>query len=175
GRPFGDQQSPVQIVGEWRGEGPVPDLDILPSLASETGIDHNPLDSANPIDRRWLEALVWPENRYEADLLHQALALAATDPPRILAGDAIEVLSEVAATLKDGRPRVVFHAITRLHVPPDRLAAFDGAIRGLGADASLYHLSLEGQGELDLRCPDGPLASLARVGGRVEWIAPVSG
>ncbi|MGN6810863.1 MAG: DUF2332 domain-containing protein [Thermomicrobiales bacterium] len=172
GRHFGDSRSPVQIAAEWRDAVDVPDLDALPALASVTGIDLHPLDARDPADRRWLEALVWPENRHEADLLRQALTVVAADPPPIRAGDAIDVCPELAAELPPSEPRVVFHAITRLHVPADRLGAFDAALAALGHNAPLYWLSLEGQGELDLRDSSGVLTHLARVGPRIEWVAP---
>ena len=171
-RHFGDPRSPVQITAEWRGDVAVPDLDAVPMLASVTGVDLHPLDARDPADRRWLEALVWPENRHEADLLRRALAVVAADPPPIRAGDAIDVCPALAAELPPGEPRVVFHAITRLHVPTDRLGAFDAALATLGHNAPLYWLSLEGQGELDLRDPSSALTHLARVGPRLEWVAP---
>jgi hypothetical protein len=173
GRQFGDPRSPVEIDAEWRGDRPVPDLDAVPPLASVTGVDLNPLDAANADDRRWLEALIWPENRYEADLLRQALGVVAADPPRIIAGDAVAVCPALAAELPADEPRVVFHSMTRMHVPADRLAAFDAAIGALGQHAPLFWLSLEGQGELDLRRPDGSLSHLARMGGRIEWVEPL--
>jgi hypothetical protein len=173
GRRFGDPASPVQIEAEWRSDSPVPDLDALPALASVTGLDLNPLNARDEDDRRWLEALVWPENRHEAALLHDALALVAADPPRMLAGDATDVCPALAAELPPGQPRVVFHAVTRLHVPADRLAAFDAALTSLGETGPLYWLSFEGQGELDLRDPSGTLTHLARVEGHLEWIEPI--
>ena len=173
GHPFGDPASPVQIAAEWRADRPVPDLDTLPPLASVTGVDLNPLDPRDPDDRRWLEALVWPENRHEADLLHHALAIVAADPPIMRTGDAAEICPKLAAELPPDEPRVVFHAITRLHVPADRLAAFDAAILSLGENAPLYWLSFEGRGELDLRDPAGALTHLAQVEGHLEWVAPL--
>jgi hypothetical protein len=145
----------------------------VPALASVTGIDLNPLDARDEADRRWLEALVWPENRHEAALLHHALRLVAADPPRMLAGDAIDACPRLAAELPPGEPRVVLHAVTRLHVPADRLDAFDAAIRSLGRGGPLYWLSFEGQGELDLRDPTGAVAHLARVEGHLEWVEPI--
>jgi hypothetical protein len=174
-RRFGDPRSPVQIATEWRGDAAIPDLGALPALASVSGVDLHPLDARNANDRKWLEALVWPENRHEAELLHRALAVVAEDPPAIRAGDAVTVCPALAAELPPGEPRVVFHAITRIHVPADRLELFDAAIASLGRDAPLYWLSLEGQGELDLRHPSGELAHLARVGGRIEWVELVGG
>lgn len=184
-RHFGDPRSPVQIGAEWRGGRAVPDLDALPPLASVTGVDLNPLDARDADDHRWLEALVWPENRHEADLLHRALAVVAADPPPIRAGDAIMVCPALAADLPPGEPRVVFLAATRLHVPADRRDAFDAAISSLGRDAPLYVVSLEGprnrgpagllthKGPLDLLSPDGSLTQLAIVEGHLESVEPL--
>jgi hypothetical protein len=173
GKRFGDRSSPVQIDAAWHGDRPVPNLDALPALASVQGIDLNPLDARDPEDRRWLEALVWPENRHEATLLHRALNVVAADPPPIQAGDAIDVCPLLADTLPPGEPRVVFHAVTRLHVPVERRPHFDAAISSLGRNAPLYWLSFEGQGELDLRDPDGALTHLAQVEGHLEWVKPL--
>ena len=89
------------------------------------------------------------------------------------AGDAIDVCPALAEQLPIGAPRVVFHAVTRLHVPADRLDAFDAAIAALGRDGPLYWVSLEGPGELDLRAPSGEVTRLATVGPRIEWVAPL--
>jgi hypothetical protein len=163
----------VEVDAAWHGDRAVPDLGAVPPLASVTGVDLNPLDAANADDRRWLEALIWPENRYEADPLRQALDIVAADPPCIIAGDAVDVCPALAADLPPDEPRVVFHSMTRMHVPADRLAAFDAAIGALGQNTPIFWLSLEGQGELDLRKPDGSLSHLARVGGRIEWVEPL--
>jgi hypothetical protein len=164
GRFFGARRSPVQIAAEWRGDTAVPDLDALPPLASVTGVDLHPLDACDADDRRWLEALVWPENRHEADLLHRALDVVAADPPALPAGDAIAVCPALASEFPPGEPRVAFHAVTRLHVPADRLDAFDAAIASLGRDAPLYWLSFEDQ---------GALTHLAKAEGHLEWVAPL--
>ncbi|MFN8635955.1 MAG: DUF2332 domain-containing protein [Chloroflexota bacterium] len=173
GRSFGDLGSPVQIAAEWHAEWPVPNVEAIPDLASVSGVDLNPLDAGSADDRTWLEALVWPENHHEAALLHDALAIVAADPPPIWAGDAVEVCPTLARELPPGEPRVVFHAVTRLHVPPDRLAAFDAAIASLGDNAPLYWLSFEGRGELDLRDPSGEVTHLAQVEGHLEWVRPL--
>jgi hypothetical protein len=183
---FGDPRSPVQISSVWRGDRAVLDLDALPPLASVTGVDLHPLDATDVDDRRWLEALVWPENRHEADLLHRALGVVAADPPPIRAGDAIDVCPALAAELPAGEPRVVFLAATRLHVPADRRDAFNAAIESLGRTAPLYRVILEGpddrsraeslshEGTLDLRSPDGSLAHLAIVDGHLESVKPLN-
>ncbi len=64
-----------------------------------------------------------------ARALSAALADAAADPPAIRAGDAIDVLPCIGREMPAGEPRVVFHSATRMHVPANRLDAFDAAIR----------------------------------------------
>ncbi len=182
GHHFGDPRSPVQISSLWRGDRAVPDLDAVSPLASVTGVDLRPLDVSDADDRLWLEALVWPENRHEADLLQRALAVVAADPPSIRAGDAIDVCPALAVELPASEPRVVFLAATRLHVPADRRHAFDAAIESLGCNAPLYWVSLDRrsasessshEGTLDLRSPSGSLSHLAIVDGHLESVEPL--
>ncbi|HEX3489532.1 MAG TPA: DUF2332 domain-containing protein [Streptosporangiaceae bacterium] len=188
GRQYGDPGSPVQLTAEHYGPGPLPDLDVLPQVASVTGVDLNPVDIQDPGARRWLEALVWPENQDQRELLTAALAVVAADPPLIHRGDAIDVLPDLAAALPVGRPRVVFHAATRMHVPAQSLDAFDGAILSVGATGPMWWLSVEDSPEPDprpaparpgpvlrLRRPDGFTRTVAVVNGHLRWIETLSG
>jgi hypothetical protein len=183
GHRFGDAESPVQIEAEWVGKQPVPDLDAVPRLATTTGIDLHPLAATNPDDRRWLEALVWPDNQREADLLQNALRILAADPPLIRAGNVVELCPTMAAELPPDEPRVVFQVATKMHVPAGQENAFDAAIETLGQNAPLYWLTLERSLTHDprpqparpgspiyLRDPDGTHTLLAIAGGRLDWI-----
>jgi hypothetical protein len=183
---FGDQHSPVQVQAQWYGSLPVPDLDALPQLASVTGVDLRPIDARDPDTRRWLEALIWPENHHQRELLSRALALVATDPPLIRAGDAVEVCPAIARDLPPGSPRVVFHSATRIHIHKDHLDDFDRAIDSFGDGGPLYRLSVEDAPDPDprpvpvrhgaaltLRGPDGAQTDLAVVEGHLHWIEPL--
>ncbi len=170
-RQFGDPASPVQLGTEWRSEQPPPDLDAIPVLATTSGIDLNPLDPADDADRRWLEALVWPEDRDKAALLHDALALAATVPVEVLAGDAEQLCGRWSARIPPGEPRIVFHCATRMHVPIDRRAGFDRAIADLAADGPLFHVAIEGDG-IQIAEPGTPLTRRFDVEGHLAWAAP---
>jgi hypothetical protein len=183
GRRFGDPASLVQLVADHYGTAALPDLDVLPDIAGLLGVDLNPIDALDPDARRWLEALVWPENRDQRALLAAALDVVAADPPPIHRGDAIDVLPRIARTLPAGEPRVVFHSATRLHVPAARLDAFDAAIASLGEDGPLWWLSVEDAPDPDvhpnptrhgaalrLRAPDGERRTLAVVEGHLRWV-----
>lgn len=171
GRHFGDRASPVQLAAEWRSTEPVPDLDAVPELLSRTGADLNPLDPADAADRAWLEALVWPEDRAKAELLHAALALAVEHPVPLLAGDAIDLCPVWVEGLPPGEPRVVFHSATRMHVPADRLAAFDDAIAGVGDTGPFYVVEI-GRDGLTVTGPGGARLARYDVEGHLGWISP---
>jgi len=171
GRAFGDRASPVPLAAEWRSEAPVPDLDAVPTLASTTGIDLNPLDPADQADRRWLQALVWPENRGQAQLMTTALKLAARTPVEILAGDAVERCPQWAERVPGGEPRIVFHCATRMHVPVERRPTFDQAIDDLGRDGPLYLIVDQGGG-ITVSGPDGHTERQFDADGHLTWANP---
>jgi hypothetical protein len=173
GERFGRRDSAVQLITEWRSDEPVPDLDAVPAMSSTAGIDLNPLDPTSEPDRRWLEALVWPENREQARLLHAALALAARKPVTTWRGDAADLCPRWAATIPPGQTRIVFHCATRMHVPTDRRAAFDAAVNAVGADGPMYRIAVEGAG-LNITDPSGRSRRRFDVDGHLAWVQPVS-
>jgi hypothetical protein len=172
GDSFGDRTSPIQLTAEWRSNTPVPDLDAVPRLTSTTGIDLNPLDPQNNDDRRWLEALVWPENRDQTDLMRAALALASQESVTIMAGDAIDRCPEWARNTPAGDTRIVFHCATRMHVPAERRSLFDRSIDDIGRDGPLYRISIEGDG-LAVTHPDGHTNTAFDVDGHLAWVRPL--
>ena len=170
---YGDAGSRVQIDAELRGTRALPDLDAIPPIASAVGVDLAPVDATDPEQRRWLEALVWPDNAREAELLAAALEVIAADPPRVVAGDAVDVCPVLAEELPPTEPRVVFTIATRMHIPRDRIAAFDAAILDLGANAPLYWIQAERSAEVVVRLPTGSEVTVAAFGPRILWLEPL--
>ncbi|MEE6262390.1 DUF2332 domain-containing protein [Plantactinospora sonchi] len=181
---FGPADAPLTVDSRWRGDSPPPDLDEVPRIASRTGVDLHPVDVTDVRDRRWLRALVWPEDRDAATLLEAALDSVAADPPTVIAGDAVDVCPRLGRSLPAGEPRVVFHAATRMHVPAVRRAAFDRAIDSIGDDGPLYHVWQEppsaphhglvvAREELAFHGPELEVAvPLLRADGHLRWLAP---
>jgi hypothetical protein len=185
GRTFGARDSTVTVQTAWRAGAP-PDLDRVPVVDERLGLDLDPVDARSPEQRAWLRALVWPENTAQAERLQRALDIVAADPPRLIAGDAVEHLPALEPELPSDRPLVVFHAATRAHVPAGRRGRFDRRIAELGRRRRLLHLSLEasrrlrdefGRGGscalLELSEGEGPPEALAIVDGHGAWIEPV--
>lgn len=185
GRIFGQQDAAVSVETEWRSRAAPPDLDDLPPIASRIGVDLHPVDIRLHSQRLWLRALVWPEDQRKADLLSSALEVVASDPPLIMQGDAIDVCPLLGRVLPPG-PRVVFHAATRMHVPPERRPAFDEAIDAIGTGSRFYHVWQEPQwvphrgcvadsrGAIEMHGSDdeAPIP-LVLVDGHLEWMGPL--
>ena len=178
GRTWGKASSPVVLSADWRGGAAPPDLGPVPAVADRVGVDLNPIDATDPDERRWLRALVWPENIAQAALQEAALQVVADDPPRMVAGDVVDVLPQVIAEIPRGTPVVVCHSATRLHVPAGRREAFDAAIASVARDHELFHLSYEMHRDveepsfgLELSHAAGPGRLLAAGHGHGEWLS----
>lgn len=187
GREFGNPDSAVVIDTAWRAEQPVPDLDDVAPIASRVGLDLHPVDVTDPDERRWLTALVWPEERSAAALLAAAIAETAEEPPRIVAGDAAEHCGRIGRGLPDGEPRVVFHSAVRMHVPAEQRAGFDAAIDEIGEGGPLFHAWIEppnaphhpfpvtDENALTIHRPgDAGPEPLIRIDGHLHWMAPTN-
>jgi hypothetical protein len=180
GRRFGPADAPLTVETEWRGPLPPPDLDEIAPIRERFGVDLHPVDPTDPDERRWLQALVWPEHVDRYAQLGAALDAVAADPPEIIPGDAIELLGRLdAERLPTDAPLVVFHSMVRIHVPRDRRAAFDGAIAALARRRRLFHIAFEhterGPATLSLADSEGQDGVIARVHGHGRWLAPGPG
>ncbi len=182
GANFGDRSSPVRIRADiWAAEL-LPDLDELPRIAEVVGIDLNPPDVTNDDDRAWLRALVWPENLHQAIQLEAAMGVVATDPPRVLRGDVVEVGPALAAALPQALPRLVVHTATRIHVPVEERRAFDAAIATFAQGGPMLHLALEddqriapsGRHGVGLTATDtAGSRDIAVADGHLAWLEPL--
>jgi hypothetical protein len=91
GQSLGDPSSPVQLTPSVVGDRPIP-ARAMPEVVARIGVDLDPVDVTDPDDARWLRACLWPDQPERAALLDAELALAASAPPLLLRGDAVEML-----------------------------------------------------------------------------------
>jgi hypothetical protein len=96
GQSLGDPASPVQLSASIVGDRPVPTR-AMPELVTRIGIDLDPVDVTDPDDVRWLRACLWPDQLEQVARLEAELALAATSPPLLLQGDAVDTLPDAFA------------------------------------------------------------------------------
>jgi hypothetical protein len=96
GQSLGDPSSPVQMSSSIAGDRPIP-ARAMPEVVARVGVDLDPVDVTGADDARWLRACLWPDQRERAARLEAEMALAATAPPLLLQGDAVEVLPDAFA------------------------------------------------------------------------------
>ena len=96
GQSLGDPSSPVQLSSSIVGERPLPTA-AMPAVVARVGVDRDPVDVTDADDARWLRACLSPDQPERIARLEAEMALAATAPPLLLQGDAVEVLPDAFA------------------------------------------------------------------------------
>lgn len=151
----------------------------LPDVVWRAGIDLEPRDAADADDRAWLTGLVWPGEEGRAERVTAALDIVAADPPVLFAGDALDLLAEVAA----GAPRDATLVVTTpgvlAHVPRARRGPLIEAARALGRWVTLDTPALHGgwravpepwPGGFALALDGEIVAAVDPLGASVEWL-----
>jgi hypothetical protein len=112
-----------------------PDLapESLPDIRWRLGLDLHPLSATDAGDTEWLEALVPLDRPDRRARLRAALATARHDPPRVVAGDALDDLAAAAAEAPEGLTLVVVSLGTLVYLPPEARTAFPAAVAAAGA------------------------------------------
>jgi hypothetical protein len=115
-----------------------------PPVAWRGGIDLHPNDVTDADAMAWLENLVWPEQDVRRARLAAAVEIARADPPRLVAGDLLEVLADLVAEAAEHGPVVVFHSAVIAYLePPDR-TRFQRLMTGLVDAGRCHWVSNEG-------------------------------
>jgi hypothetical protein len=96
GQSLGDPSSPVQLSCSIVGDRPIP-ARAMPEVVARVGVDLDPVDVTDADDARWLRACLWPDQPERIARLEAEMALAATAPPLLLQGNAVEVLPDAFA------------------------------------------------------------------------------
>ena len=149
--------------------GGVPLPAAPPEVAWRAGLDLEPIDVFDEEKIRWLELLIWPGEEYRLDTLHQALAVARADPPRIVAGDLTTGdLDALAAEAPEDATLVIFHTAVLMYVSRAGRAAFRERVAKIGAT----WIACEEPRLLDLDESRPAMVAVAQDGRRVAWADP---
>jgi hypothetical protein len=148
---YGDglQLSPKDSAGLIRSRltGPAPFGDsAAPETISDTGIELFPVNLDDAESIAWLEALIWPEHDDNRTLWRLAVSLARRNPPRVVGGDANEVLPQLIAELLPGIPVCIYHSHTLNQFGTDAKARFQRLLRDESGNRRLFRISFESDG-----------------------------
>lgn len=160
----------------------------MPEIVWRAGIDLAPLDVRNADDVRWLEALLPPDRPARRERLRAAVATLSAHPPRIVAGDALAALADLAAEAPPEATLVVASLGTAVYLPPADRAALPDAVADLGGHLLTFEplAALSGVAEqltgmtavepspFVLALDGIPLAHFGPHGDRLSWLTPIS-
>ena len=174
----GDRRSPVRIAVEVRGDNCPPIPHDSPSVAFRTGVDLNPVDVTDADSALWLRALVWPGHERRADQLQAAMSLALSDPPALVAGNALNVLPAILGNVPTRLTLCIFHNHALNQFSQEKRRRFTALVDECSKDREVYLLSAEGRRgqsfvNLELariRNGDRSVRELAKVDPHGKWL-----
>lgn len=126
-----DGTSTVIFSCTVRGRIPIPAR--LPQVVWRAGIDQSPIDVRDADGVKWLETLIWPEQRDRVVRLHAAAGIAAADPPHLRRGDLVELLASTAEWAPSDATLVVFHSAVLSYLDSERREEFRRIVGDLNA------------------------------------------
>ena len=147
------QGGPV-LACEVTGDASLPGH--APSVAWRGGIDLNPLDVADEDAMSWLTILVWPEHDERRERLERAIAIARSDPPKLVRGDLLDELPALVERAAAAGPVVVFHSAVIAYLEPDDRDRFHRLMTDLVADGGCHWVSNEAKRVLPAVTATGP-------------------
>lgn len=168
----GDPSAAVSIRCELRGPVVPPFPARFPECRFRLGIDLNPVDLRDPIERRWFDALIWPEHRGRRRLAAVAIDELLRDPPAIVRGDAVEVLLAELAAVPSDATLVVYNSATLCQGGDAEKKAIGDVLVAFSSRRPIHWLYCEGE-EVLLRALDrGKMVEtkLANKDGHGRWL-----
>jgi hypothetical protein len=145
GQSLGDPSAGVQLPASVVGDRPIP-ARAMPKVVARVGVDLDPVDVTNADDARWLRACLWPDQPERAARLEAELALAATAPPLLLHGDAVEMLPGAFARVPADALPVVTTTWALSHFPLESRLRFLHRLDEAAAGRAVAWVSAEGVG-----------------------------
>jgi hypothetical protein len=145
GQSLGDPSSPVQMSCSIVGDRPIPTR-AMPEVVARVGVDLDPVDVTDADDARWLRACVWPDQPERMARLEAETELAATAPPLLLQGDAVEVAPDAFARVPAGALPVVTTTWALSRFPLEHRLRFLHRLDEAAASRAVAWVSAEGVG-----------------------------
>jgi len=134
GTTAGPATSPMRIVPEWRGDAPPHAPVAITELAA---CDIAPVDLPDPEQAQRLKGYIWADAQERMVRMDAAIALAAQQPPDLVAMDAEEfVRQRLARPQASGVTRAVFHTIMWQYLPAEKRQAIRAMLEQAGAAAT---------------------------------------
>jgi hypothetical protein len=169
---IGDRSAPVSLTCELRGDVMPPLPAEFPACAFRRGIDLHPIDLANDVERRWFDALIWPDHPYRRRLAQAAIDELLHDPPVIVKGDAANVLQSQLDAVPDDTALVVYNVAALCQGGAIEETAMAEILAGFSTRRSIHWLYCERLQILLRHLDRGQVSEtkLANIDGHGRWL-----
>ena len=151
----------------WTAEG----------LARRVGIDLHPVDVTDPDQALWLRSLMWPDRLERFERLRNAISIACSDPPEIVAGNAAEVVPEVLAAWPADVVPCITHSLVLYQFDPADIERLEHVLLATSQSRPVLRLGMEedpqGDCEVALFVYRGGSCTKERLGmahGHARWM-----
>ncbi|HEX6519964.1 MAG TPA: DUF2332 domain-containing protein [Streptosporangiaceae bacterium] len=138
---YGPAEAGLTLACEIRGPAAPPSVG-LPPIITRIGVELDPVDLADPGAREWLQACTPPEASALSRLV-AAVDIARRHPATIIAGDVVDVLPRVLASIPLQQRIIVVDAYTAVFLPRQRRAELAGLLAEAGLERPVTWLSLD--------------------------------
>jgi hypothetical protein len=145
GQSLGDPSSPAQMSSSIVGARPIPTR-VMPEVVARVGVDLDPVDVTDADDARWLRACLCPDQPERIARLEAEMALAATAPPLLLRGDAVEMLPDAFGHVPAGALPVVITTWALSRFPLESRLRFLHRLDEAATSRAVAWVSVEGVG-----------------------------
>ncbi len=138
----GPPDSAVRLECSLRGDQQPP-LAGAPHMAVRTGVDPSPVDITDPVQRRWLQACIWPGVPRRGAMLTAAVDLVVSTPPWLVDGDAVTDLAPLVRAQPADAVPVVVSTWAMAYIPAAGRQDIVDALDDIGASRDLSLVTLE--------------------------------
>jgi hypothetical protein len=150
----------AEIESRWLGEAPLP-ADAPWRLGLRSGVDPAPVDVADPLRLRWLQACLWPHDARRRDRLARAAAQAAQLPRQLRqAADCIAEIEPWLRQLPAGLQPVLLTSWVLYYLPEPELARLRTTVDRLALERGLVWIAGELPALSARHAPPPPLPRL---------------
>lgn len=137
---FGEKDSSVHITAEIKGDNFPFLLPSSPPVAIRIGLDLHTNDLSNPDDYLWLKSLIWPEHRQRVQLFENAANCYNQQPAKLIQGDGIDLLIEIADAIPKESTLCIFHTHVANQIPTDEKNKLIENIKTIAKDRDVFHI-----------------------------------
>lgn len=173
GQVFGAAGSSVRITSTINGPNKPAPEEQSPPVAYRVGVDVTIVDLTDDDHLLWLRSLIWPEHKHRLELMTSAADILRADPPRLVQGDAIEMLEGLSHKAPKEAVLCVYHTHVANQFNREKKELLFKIVDGIADRREICHLYNNMQDSLlrlDILGVNQPSREIiARTDGHARW------